>query len=352
MRMARTAESIFAGDGGAFPFAEGSAAPPDLAETLSSMRGEKSGTLSFGNESGFGEMRLVEVLPGVSVSFNDFGMDGYLSTFSTASDVLCVDWCRDGRIEQPMPDGSYAYVSAGDLKVGDRTRHSGSFAFPTSRYRGITISFDLSCAPASIRRALPGFSVDLRELKRRFCRDGRPFIVRDCARMRHIAEELYESPVHARRAYCQIKALETLLLLDSIDPGLEGADVAYYPRSRVARVKKARELMVSDLSSCMTVEEAARRAGMSLTSFKECFKGVYGTSPAAYVRGVRMGQAAKMLAETDMPVAEVGALAGYDSPSKFSVAFKSSMGATPSGYRHLVREPGFRPNGTAAAERG
>ena len=110
--------------------------------------------------------------------------------------------------------------------------------------------------------------------------------------------------------------------------------------------------MVSDLSSCMTVEEAARRAGMSLTSFKECFKGVYGTSPAAYVRGVRMGQAAKMLAETDMPVAEVGALAGYDSPSKFSVAFKSSMGATPSGYRHLVREPGFRPNGTAAAERG
>ena len=182
MRMARTAESIFAGDGGAFPFAEGSAAPPDLAETLSSMRGEKSGTLSFGNESGFGEMRLVEVLPGVSVSFNDFGMDGYLSTFSTASDVLCVDWCRDGRIEQPMPDGSYAYVSAGDLKVDDRTRHSGSFAFPTSRYRGITISFDLSCAPASIRRALPGFSVDLRELKRRFCRDGRPFIVRDCAR--------------------------------------------------------------------------------------------------------------------------------------------------------------------------
>ena len=171
--MARTAESIFAGDGGAFPFAEGSAAPPDLAETLSSKRGEKSGTLSFGNESGFGEMRLVEVLPGVSVSFNDFGMDGYLSTFSTASDVLCVDWCRDGRIEQPMPDGSYAYVSAGDLKVDDRTRHSGSFAFPTSRYRGITTSFDLSCAPASIRRALPGFSVDLRELKRRFCRDGR-----------------------------------------------------------------------------------------------------------------------------------------------------------------------------------
>lgn len=350
--MARAGESIFAGGGNAFPFAEGSTTLPDPTESLSSTGEERSRMLSFGNESGFGDMHLVEVLPGVSVSFNDFRMGGYLSTFSTASDVLCVDWCRDGRIEQPMPDGSYAYVSAGDLKVDDRTRHSGSFVFPTSRYRGITISFDLACAPASIRRALPGFSVDLRELKLRFCRDGRPFIVRDCARMRHIAEELYESPAHARMAYCQIKALETLLLLDSIDPGLEGADVAYYPRSRVARVKEVRELMVSDLSSCMTVEEAARRAGMSLTSFKECFKGVYGTSPAAYVRGVKMGQAAKMLAETGLPVAEIGALVGYDSPSKFSVAFRSAMGAAPSEYRRLAREPGFRPNGTSAAERG
>ena len=71
-----------------------------------------------------------------------------------------------------------------------------------------------------------------------------------------------------------------------------------------------------------------------------------------YVAVGNTEKAAKMLAETDMPVAAVGALVGYDSPSKFSVAFKSSMGATPSRYRHLVRGPGFRPNGTAAAERG
>ena len=150
----------------------------------------------------------------------------------------------------------------------------------------------------------------------------------------HIASELYFAPVKVRKAYCQIKSLELLLFLDSIDPGAHAGGTEYYPRSKVARVKKAHDLMVSNLSESITVEQAAKDAGMSLTAFKQCFKGVYGSSPAAYVRTVRMELAAKLLRETDRKVAEIGALVGYDSPSKFSVAFKESTGVTPSEYRH------------------
>ena len=53
----------------------------------------------------------------------------------------------------------------GDLKVDDRASHTGEFVFPTRRYRGVTISFDLSFAPDSIRKALPGFAVDLFEVE-------------------------------------------------------------------------------------------------------------------------------------------------------------------------------------------
>lgn len=328
-------KSIFSdGDGTAFPFSLGAASSSVLGADarLASVAGET--VLRVEGDGGFGEMRFIEVLPGVTVSFNDFRMERCVSSFSTDCDVLCIDWCREGRIEQPMPGGSYAYVSSGDLKVDDRACHTGEFVFPTRRYRGVTISFDLSFALASIAQALPGFAIDLFEVKRRFCREGRPFLLHASKQASHIASELYFAPVKVRKAYCQIKSLELLLFLDSIDPGAHAGGTEYYPRSKVARVKKAHDLMVSNLSESITVEQAAKDAGMSLTAFKQCFKGVYGSSPAAYVRTVRMELAAKLLRETDRKVAEIGALVGYDSPSKFSVAFKESTGVTPSEYRH------------------
>ena len=166
-------KSIFSdGEDAAFPFSldAASSLTPGTGAHLASAAGET--VLRVEGDDGFGEIRFIEVLPGITVSFNDFRMERCVSSFSTDSDVLCIDWCREGRIEQPMPGGSYAYVSSGDLKVDDRACHTGEFVFPTRRYRGVTVSFDLSFALVSIGRALPGFAVDLSELKRRFCRRG------------------------------------------------------------------------------------------------------------------------------------------------------------------------------------
>lgn len=180
--------SIFEGkeEDEAFPFAQGRCPSPAKEGDRISER-DVSSVMNFEGESGFGSMRFVEALPGIMVSFNEFRMAGYLSAFATSRDVLCVDWCKEGRIEQPMPNGSYAYVSSGDLKIDDRSCHAGRFVFPTSHYCGITVSFDLAKAPGSIRRALPGFSIDLHDVKRRLCLDGHPLMLRDCRRMGHIA---------------------------------------------------------------------------------------------------------------------------------------------------------------------
>ena len=331
--MSYRAKSIFTdGTSTAFPFSLDTTPSVFGGEVhLASASGET--VMRVESDDGFGEMRFTEVLPGITVSFNDFHMGRCICSFSTESDVLCIDWCREGRIEQPVPGGSYAYVSSGDLKVDDRASHTGEFVFPTRRYRGVTISFDLSFAPDSIRKALPGFAVDLFEVKRRFCKEGRPFFLHANKQASHIAAELYLAPVKVRKAYCQIKSLELLLFLDSLEPDLLVEGTEYYPRSKVARVKEAHDLMVSNLSESITVEQAAKGAGMSLTAFKQCFRGVYGSSPAAYVRTVRMELAAKMLRETDANVSEIGAQVGYESPSKFSVAFKGFSGVTPSEYR-------------------
>ncbi len=50
---------------------------------------------------------------------------------------------------------------------------------------------------------------------------------------------------------------------------------------------------------------------------------VYGSSLAAHIKKHRMEQAAKLLRETDMSIAEIAQAVGYDSQSKFASAFKA-----------------------------
>ncbi len=295
-----------------------------------------SGLLEIETESGAGSMSLVEPLPGIMISFNDFHMERCVSGFSTSAEVLCVDWCEEGRLEQPMAGGSCAYVAAGDIKVDDRSNHSGEFLLPTGRYRGVTVTYEVERAQRSILRAFEGFPVDLRRLRHRYCLDGTPFLLHRCEGATHIFSELSVTPERIRKSYCQIKALELLLLLHVLDP-LPANCMAYFPKSQVARVKQVRDSIARDLSSTVTVEEAASLAHMPLTTFKACFKGVYGSSPAAYFRRLKMDLAAQLLRESEMKVADIGAAVGYDSPSKFSAAFKSAWGVSPAGYRRSLR---------------
>ena len=51
------------------------------------------------------------------------------------------------------------------------------------------------------------------------------------------------------------------------------------------------------------------------------------------MRGYRMEYASKILLQTDMSVADIGLMAGYVNPSKFSAAFKQEIGLTPNEYK-------------------
>ncbi|MFR1637761.1 MAG: helix-turn-helix domain-containing protein [Eggerthellaceae bacterium] len=46
-----------------------------------------------------------------------------------------------------------------------------------------------------------------------------------------------------------------------------------------------------------------------------------------------MERAAALLRETDLRVADIGLAVGYDSPSKFTAAFKAVIGQTPTVHR-------------------
>ena len=89
------------------------------------------------------------------------------------------------------------------------------------------------------------------------------------------------------------------------------------------------ENFASDLS--MTV--VSNVVSMNYTLFSAQFKQYTGSNFVGYVRDLRIGEAKRLLTETDMRIVEVGMTVGYESEKHFLKSFKSAVGVTPSEYR-------------------
>ena len=104
------------------------------------------------------------------------------------------------------------------------------------------------------------------------------------------------------------------------------------------RIRLAVELMHAHMHRDLALEEIASAAHLSPFHFARLFKKLTGATPHAYLAARRAARAQALLAETDLPVTEVGARVGYMSSSHFARAFRQATGISPRAYRKaLVR---------------
>ncbi|HEV7624931.1 MAG TPA: AraC family transcriptional regulator, partial [Streptomyces sp.] len=86
-----------------------------------------------------------------------------------------------------------------------------------------------------------------------------------------------------------------------------------------------------------TVESLADRAGLSRAAFARRFTTLVGEPPMAYLTRWRMTTAARLLRESDAPLATVATQAGYGSEFAFAKAFKRAYDQAPGSYRRQAR---------------
>ncbi|MEU7299402.1 AraC family transcriptional regulator [Streptomyces sp. NPDC007189] len=102
------------------------------------------------------------------------------------------------------------------------------------------------------------------------------------------------------------------------------------------RLAPALRLMHADPAHPWRLEELARAAAMSRTTFAVRFREAAGVPPLAYLQNWRMSLAARALRQDSVPVAELARSVGYSSESAFSNAFKRTLGVAPRRYRESV----------------
>lgn len=288
----------------------------------------------FRNETGEGTITIYEVFPGVALAYNDFHMQYFDSSFHPGRDVFCIDHCREGRLEYTAKDGAYSYVEAGDLKLDRRLTHTGRFEMPLSHYHGAMVSFDMETACRSLPAEVKDFPVDIRAVQKKFCADIYPMVIHGTSSIEHIFGELYAVPEKIKRPYFKIKILELLLYLEALELPKSTEEKPYFYKSQVEKTKAIQHFLAEHMDENFTQEELSARFDIPLTPMKRCFKSIYGSTIGNWLLQYRMNQAAVLLREKRaVTVAEISGLVGYDSPSKFAIAFRKVMGLSPTEYR-------------------
>lgn len=136
---------------------------------------------------------------------------------------------------------------------------------------------------------------------------------------------------------------------EPIGPELDGmaAVVAGWFCRAAARVESAEERDIvsrtmlffdQHFSEPVTLGELARQFGCSEGHLSRWFRKRAGISPMAYLRNIRLRQAALLLENTELPLAEIAPLTGHQDPFYLSRIFHKTFGNPPSDYRRAARK--------------
>jgi AraC-like DNA-binding protein len=164
----------------------------------------------------------------------------------------------------------------------------------------------------------------------------------DAAPLRGLIERLYEEVIEDRiGAGFAINQHSQLLVLAVLRAYISQADELPAGWLRVLadeRLRPAVRLMHAEPGKPWRLDELARAAAMSRTSFAERFRDVAGVPPLTYLNRWRMLLAQRALRDGDVRVGPLAVELGYTSESAFSNAFKREVGVSPLRYRSRVRD--------------
>ncbi len=119
----------------------------------------------------------------------------------------------------------------------------------------------------------------------------------------------------------------------------EGSAPAQHPATGTphgvvrGHVVTAVRLLRARLAEPWTLGALAEDVYLSRSQLVRSFDAMVGMSPMAYLRHIRAEQMARLLASTDLSIAEAGRSVGWTDPNYASRCFHAAYGLSPTEYR-------------------
>lgn len=138
--------------------------------------------------------------------------------------------------------------------------------------------------------------------------------------------------VEARLGPALASAVAAQFMMDRVRPGTERQRALPAPLEQ-GRVGDAVRAMEASIDTPLQAGAIARTVGVTPRQLERLFRRHLGQTPAAYAAGLRLDRARTLLQRSALPVTQVAGACGYATPSRFSAAYRTRFGMTPSAER-------------------
>ena len=301
-------------------------------------KGPDSLSFTINSSEGISRTSLYNILPHMHLIFFDIHARSLPGEIAENAEFhpLQFNYCVGGRIELLLDDNSYIYLKEHDFCISRQTSQSESY-FPTKYYHGITMYFDPEFFTESNRNVMNLFNLHFSHIPKIYFEKKDTYIAEASSGMRKTFDrlwQLYESPSAFHMKLCVLDLLYQLKKKKNVS---KEKVPAFYTSVQVEIAKKAEKILTIDLRQHIPMKQIAQQFGVSETSLKNYFRGVYGKNVSDYLRDLRMSVAEKLLIETKLSVSDIASQVGYTKQGKFAEVFRQQFQMNPLDYRRTKK---------------
>lgn len=102
---------------------------------------------------------------------------------------------------------------------------------------------------------------------------------------------------------------------------------------RGAKISRAIAFMETNLEEPLPIDMVAAEVGSSVRQLERLFKTQLDTTPARFLKRLRLERAKELLSNTELSIVEVVCATGFENPTHFSKCFKRRFSAAPTVWR-------------------
>ncbi|MDF2190521.1 AraC family transcriptional regulator [Paraflavitalea sp. CAU 1676] len=100
-----------------------------------------------------------------------------------------------------------------------------------------------------------------------------------------------------------------------------------------AKLQNAHDLILKDFQVHYRIPQLSKIVDLDEPTLKYGFKQLYGQGPFKFLTIARLEQAANLLKETDLPIAQIARKCGYNHATNMTAAFRRQFNVLPSDLR-------------------
>ena len=237
--------------------------------------------------------------------------------------ILCI--VVQGKKETLLSEETYSYSAAQYIVISVDLPLNGTVveATPDQPYLGFKLNLDSTELCDIVAQIQSNSSKKENSVRGVFVSDtDEPLI--DCAiRLTRLLETPQDLPFLAPMV---IREIYYRLLIGEQGEAVRQIATSGSHMQRIATVIKQ---IKTDFKEPIRVEDLAKQANMSPSSFHRHFKEVTSMSPLQYQKQIRLLEARRLLLAKDIDATHAAYQVGYESPSQFSREYSRMFGAPP-----------------------